>query len=306
MRTAAAFLVISVFFVSLCYGAPAPRTSVPPVPQIVSEGEPVVSPDFEMRLKGAGMNWLEIRVNQSVARAIRERKVSLEALNEYLFLMTVPNFAYRGEAGEERLGNDIMGLSGTIQTPSQTVMMELQWSELIGMGLPFTKKLTDSLLFPAAYFEKDIDFTFFVDVNALTARVGGAFENKPGMKPVYNSAQRFYRIRRDDLSCIFFVNVTNVAYEMVYTGEPFENVIKRYVAEAEFLFAVMGKYEKKIKGDKRLSYDGRYIKGENILVDRWFLHDATNGDIAEAFRFMEKVLRHEPASVVGSEKKREK
>ncbi len=306
MRKAAALFGISMFFASFVYGAPVLKTPVLPVPQTISDGDPAVPPDFEMRLKGAGRNWLEIRVNQSVARAIRERKVSLEALNEYLFLMTIPNFAYRGESGEERLGDDIMGLLGTIQTPSQTVMMELQWSEIADMGLPFTKKLTDSLLFPPAYFEKDIDFTFFVDVNALTSRVGAAFENKPGMKPVYNSAQRFYRIRRENLSCIFIVNVTNIAYEMVYTGEPFENVVKHYVAEAEFLFVVMEKYEKKIKSDKRLSYDGRYIKGENILVDLWFLYDAVNGDIAEASRFIEKVLRHEPVSVVGSEKKREK
>ncbi len=293
------------FFSLLLYGTPISQTPSLVVPRVAPAEEPVVPPDFEASLKGGGKNWLEVRVNQSIARSIRERKVSLEALNEYLFLLTIPNFAYRGDEGEERLGNDIMNLLGTIQTPSQTVMMELQWSELVAMGLPFKKKITDALLFPATYFERDIDFTFFVDMNALTARVGAAFESKPDMKPVYNSSQRFYRVRQGDLSCIFIVNIANVAYEIAYTGEPFENVMKRYVAEAEFLFTVMGQYEKKIKKDKNLEYDGRYIKGKDIFVDLWFLYSAANGNVASAKQLMEKVLQHKPVSVSGSEKKGE-
>jgi len=299
-------LLIALLSFSLILSAvpsPSDKPFFPPPSLQSSFEEPSVPSDFDKRLSGSGKNWFQIRINQSVARAIRERKVSLEALTDYLFLMTVPNFSYRGEEGEERLGTDIMNLLGTIQTPQNTVMMELQWSELITMGLPFKKKLTDALLFPTHYFPKEIDLTFFVDLNAFTARVGAAFEGKPKVTPVYNSAQRFYRLRHEDLKCLFIVNITNIAYEIVYTGEPFENIIKRYLAEADFLFSVMGRYEKKIVADNALSYDGRYIKkGKEIFVDLWFLYDTVKGDVSSATSLMERILRHEPVSVSGSEK----
>lgn len=298
-----ALITLLPFILSAVPVTPNASASPPslPLPQPLHE-EPTVPPDFDKHLSGSGKNWLQIRVNQSVARAIRERKVSLEALTDYLFLMTVPNFAYRGEDGEERLGTDIMNLLGTIRTPPDTVMMELQWSELITMGLPFKKKLTDALLFPAHYFPNEIDLTFFIDLNAFTARVGAAFEHKPKITPIYNSTQRFYRLRHEDLKCIFIVTITNLAYEIVYTGEPFENVIKRHIAEAYFLFSVMEKYEKKILADKALSYDGRYIKGKEIFVDLWFLYDKVRGDVSSAGSLMERLLRHEAVSVSGSEK----
>ena len=296
-------LSLALFFLPLS-GGPAGAAPVPPVPPAVPvvANEPSVPDDFDKRLSGSGRNWLQVRVNQSVARAIRERRASLEALTEYLFLMTVPNFAYLGEEGEERLGTDMMNLLGTIQTPQNTVMMELQWSELVTMGLPFKKKLTDALLFPAEHFAQKIDLTFFVDLNALTSRIGAAFEGRPKVTPVYNSAQRFYRLRRDDLKCIVIVNITNMAYEMVYSGEPLENILKRQLAEADFLFALMEKYEKKVLADKQLSYDGRYIKGEDIFADLWFLYDKAGGDISSGAQIMERVLWHEAVSVSGSEK----
>lgn len=282
-------------------GPAAPAAKTPPGPAPAAD-EPFVPADFDQRIKGAGRNWFQTRVNQSIARSIRERKVALESLNEYLFLMTVPNFAYRGDAGEEKLGEDMMGLLGTIKTGEEAVIMELQWTELVGMGLPFKKKLTDALVFPAGYFKSEIDLTFFVDVNTFTARVGAALGVNPKVKPVYNSQQKFYRLKRDDLQVIYIVNIPNIAYEMVYTGEPFENVIKQYLKEMEFLFALMEKYEKKLAADKALTYDGRYIKGKDIFIDLWFLHGKLNGDRAAAEALFEATLQHKPATVSGSEK----
>ncbi len=278
---------------------PAPKAPPGPVP---AADEPFVPADLDAQLKGRGLNWLQTRVNQSIARSIRERKVALESLNEYLFLMTVPNFAYRGDAGEEKLGEDMMGLLGTIKTGEEAVIMELQWAELVGMGLPFKKKLTDALVFPAGYFKSEIDLTFFVDVNTFTARVGAALGVVPKAKPVYNSQQKFYRLKRDDLQCIYIINIPNIAYEMVYTGEPFENIIKQYLKEAEFLFALMEKYEKRLAADKQLTYDGRYIKGKDIFVDLWFLHGKVKGDRASAETLFEALFKHKPVTVSGSEK----
>ncbi|HOW52468.1 MAG TPA: hypothetical protein PLV42_10555 [bacterium] len=302
-RTIIATLVF--LFTMMASGAPtgpavpAPKAVPGPAP---AADEPAVPADFDAQLKGKGLNWFQTRVNQSIARAVRERKVALESLNEYLFLMTVPNFAYRGDAGEEKLGEDMMGLLGTIKTGEEAVIMELQWAELVGMGLPFKKKLTDALVFPASYFKNEIDMTFFVDVNTFTARLGAALGVNPKAKAVYNSQQKFYRLKRDDLQVIYIVNIPNIAYEMVYTGEPFENVIKQYLKEAEFLFALMEKYEKKLTADKALTYDGRYIKGKEIFIDLWFLYGKVKGDRAAAESFIAAALQHKPVTVSGSEK----
>lgn len=298
-------LTLLFLFTVTASGAPTgpavPAPKAPPGPAPAAD-EPFVPADLDAQLKGKGLNWFQTRVNQSIARSIRERKVALESLNEYLFLMTVPNFAYRGDAGEEKLGEDMMGLLGTIKTGEEAVIMELQWAELIGMGLPFKKKLTDALVFPANYFKSEIDLTFFVDVNTFTARVGAALGVVPKAKPVYNSQQKFYRLKRDDLQCIYIINIPNIAYEMVYTGEPFENIIKQYLKEAEFLFALMEKYEKRLAADKQLTYDGRYIKGKDIFVDLWFLHGKVKGDRAAAETLFEALFKHKPVTVSGSEK----
>lgn len=282
----------------------AQPTRTPPVaPQVASlQAEPSVPADLDTRLKGAGLNWLQIRVNQSVARIIREKKVSLEELNEYLYLMAVPNFAYRGDAGEERLGNDMMGLLGTIKTEENVEIMELQWSEMAGMGLPFRKRLTDALLFPADYFKDAIDLTFFVNIQVLTARIGAAFSVRPGIKPLYNSQQKFYRLKNETLQFIYIINIPNIAYEVVYTGEPLENVIRNYLQEMDLLFPLMERYEKRIISDKTLSYDGRYIKGKNIFIDLWFLHEKVKGSRGEAEAALEKALKHQPVEISGSEK----
>lgn len=296
----------SLLIISFLYAEPAAQpTRTPPVaPQAAPlAAEPSVPADLDARLKGAGLNWLQIRVNQSVARIIREKKVSLEELNEYLYLMAVPNFAYRGDAGEEKLGTDMMGLLGTIKTEENVEIMELQWSEMAGMGLPFRKRLTDALLFPPAYFKETIDLTFFVNMHVLTARIGAAFSVRPGIKPLYNSQQKFYRLKKETLQFIYIVNIPNIAYEMVYTGEPLENVAKKYLQEMDLLFPLMERYEKRILSDKTLSYDGRYIKGKNVFIDLWFLHERVKGSVGEAEVALEKALKHQPVEVSGSEKK---
>ncbi|HNT27169.1 MAG TPA: hypothetical protein PKH10_03225 [bacterium] len=281
-----------------------PGRAVPIAPQAAPlSAEPSVPADLDARLKGAGLNWLQVRVNQSVARIIREKKVSLEELNEYLYLMAVPNFAYRGDAGEERLGNDMMGLLGTIKTGEDVEIMEMQWSEMAGMGLPFRKRIIDALLFPPDYFKDAIDLTFFVNMHVLTARIGAALSVRPGIKPLYNSQQKFYRLKKESLQFIYIVNIPNVAYEMVYTGEPLENVIKKYLQEVDLLFPLLERYEKRILSDKTLSYDGRYVKGKNVFIDLWFLHERIKGSAGEAEALLEKALKHQPVEVSGSEKK---
>ena len=73
--------------------------------------------------------------------------------------------------------------------------------------------------------------------------------------------------------------------------------------EAQFLHEVLQKHEKSIVEDKKLEFDGRYIRGKDIMIDLWFLPSNTKMDKVQAEKILKKALKHQPVKVTGSEKK---
>lgn len=258
--------------------------------------------DFEKKLESSSMNWMEKKVNEAIGRAVTSKKAVIDEICEYIFIQVIPNFAYATGKGEEQLGDDLMLMLGKIKTSNDAVIQELSWSQLQQMGLPFKKKLSNSLLVAPEHMKNDIDVTFFVEMNALTNKVFNTFQQNKEYQAIYNSEQRFYRIKAGDLKLFYMIFVPNLSYEIVFTGEPFENVIKNYLDELKLLFSVMKKFEKKIIADKALDYDGRYIKGKDIFVDMWFFNSFIKDKGLNADNIMQDILAKKPIHIGGNEK----
>jgi hypothetical protein len=274
-----------------------------PVPPVVTLPE-----NYEELVKSSSGNVMEKRINIIVGEAITKGKVVLEKVNDILFAQVVPNFAYSDEAGEERLGEDLIAIlqSNKMEAPRSAQFMNLDYRELMLMKLPFKKKLIDSMVIGADKFDLSLDLTFFVNMNALTNSVYNALKNINEFTTVYNSSEKYYRTKFADSNLLFLVRIPNIAYELIYTGELFENIISAQIKEALFLKNVMKDFEKQIEKDKELKFDGRYIKGKNISIDLWFLAGETGMDIEKGKAVIQKALRHEPVELTGNEKKKDK
>ena len=219
----------------------------------------------------------------------------------------ISNFAYSDENGEERLGEDLMKIlnSGQIAATGNSQFMSLDYLEMKMMGLPFKKRLVDSLVLGADKFDLSISLTFFININKLTNMVLNSLENIKDFKPIFNQAEKFYRTKFADSKMLYFIRIPNIAYEIAYTGELYENIIGREIKEALFIHDAIKDSEKKIEKDPLLSYDGRYIKGvkdDKILIDLWFLPQKTAMNREEAAKIIGKAIKHEPVRISGNEK----
>jgi len=288
-----------------------------PVPPVVTLPE-----NYEELVKSSSGNVMEKRINIIVGEAITKGKVVLEKVNDILFAQVVPNFAYADDNGEERLGEDLIAIlqSNKMEAPRSAQFMNLDYRELMLMKLPFKKRLIDSMVIGADKFDLSLDLTFFVNMNALTNSVYNALRNIKEFTTVYNSAlrnikefttvynssEKYYRTKFDDSNLLFLVRIPNVAYELVYTGELFENIISAQIKEALFLKNVIKDFEKQIEKDKELKFDGRYIKGKDISIDLWFLAVETEMNVEKGKDFIRKALKHESVNVTGSEKKKDR
>ncbi|HPA57377.1 MAG TPA: hypothetical protein PLX56_00605 [bacterium] len=274
-----------------------------PVPPVVTLPE-----NYEELVKSSSGNVMEKRINIIVGEAITKGKVVLEKVNDILFAQVVPNFAYADDSGEERLGEDLIAIlqSNKMEAPRSAQFMNLDYRELMLMKLPFKKRLVDSMVIGADKFDLSLDLTFFVNMNALTNSVYNALRNIKEFTTVYNSSEKYYRTKFDDSNLLFLVRIPNVAYELVYTGELFENIISAQIKEALFLKNVIKDFEKQIEKDKELKFDGRYIKGKDISIDLWFLAVETEMNVEKGKDFIRKALKHESVNVTGSEKKKDR
>jgi len=274
-----------------------------PVPPVVTLPE-----NYEELVKSSSGNVMEKRINIIVGEAITKGKVVLEKVNDILFAQVVPNFAYADDNGEERLGEDLIAIlqSNKMEAPRSAQFMNLDYRELMLMKLPFKKRLIDSMVIGADKFDLSLDLTFFVNMNALTNSVYNALRNIKEFTTVYNSSEKYYRTKFDDSNLLFLVRIPNVAYELVYTGELFENIISAQIKEALFLKNVIKDFEKQIEKDKELKFDGRYIKGKDISIDLWFLAVETEMNVEKGKDFIRKALKHESVNVTGSEKKKDR
>ncbi len=274
-----------------------------PVPPVVTLPE-----NYEELVKSSSGNVMEKRINIIVGEAITKGKVVLEKVNDILFAQVVPNFAYADDNGEERLGEDLIAIlqSNKMEAPRSAQFMNLDYRELMLMKLPFKKRLIDSMVIGADKFDLSLDLTFFVNMNALTNGVYNALRNIKEFTTVYNSSEKYYRTKFDDSNLLFLVRIPNVAYELVYTGELFENIISAQIKEALFLKNVIKDFEKQIEKDKELKFDGRYIKGKDISIDLWFLAVETEMNVEKGKDFIRKALKHESVNVTGSEKKKDR
>ncbi|HPG35307.1 MAG TPA: hypothetical protein PLG63_03140 [bacterium] len=274
-----------------------------PVPPVVTLPE-----NYEELVKSSSGNVMEKRINIIVGEAITKGKVVLEKVNDILFAQVVPNFAYADDNGEERLGEDLIAIlqSNKMEAPRSAQFMNLDYRELMLMKLPFKKRLVDSMVIGADKFDLSLDLTFFVNMNALTNSVYNALRNIKEFTTVYNSSEKYYRTKFDDSNLLFLVRIPNVAYELVYTGELFENIISAQIKEALFLKNVIKDFEKQIEKDKELKFDGRYIKGKDISIDLWFLAVETEMNVEKGKDFIRKALKHESVNVTGSEKKKDR
>jgi len=271
----------------------------PPIPKLVT-----LPADYDQKVKASDTNWMEKEINYLVGDAVKKSSVVMKKISDILIVQVVPNYAYIGMEGEEKLGEDLAEIlnSGSLKVPSGTKLMNFIYSELLFMKLPFKKRLIDSMVIGADKFPASIDITFFVNVNVLTKKIFNSLDNIAEIKPIYNSAKKYYRASFKDSKLLYLIYIPNMAYEIAYTGITFENVLGKYVKEARFLHEILKNYEKKIDSDKNLSFDGRYIKGKDIMIDLWFLPVSTKLDKTKAQEIFEKALKHKPVTVSGSEK----
>lgn len=274
-----------------------------PVPPVV-----ILPENYEELVKSSTGNVMEKRINIIVGEAITKGKVVLEKVNDILFAQVVPNFAYADDSGEERLGEDLVAIlqSNKMEAPRSAQFMNLDYRELMMMKLPFKKRLIDSMVIGADKFDLSLDLTFFVNMNALTNSVYNSLKNIKEFTTVYNSSEKYYRTKFEGSNLLFLVRIPNIAYELVYTGELFENIISAQIKEAIFLKNVMKDLEKLIEKDKELKFDGRYIKGKNISIDLWFMAGETGMDVEKGKAIVQKALRHESVELTGSEKKKDR
>lgn len=272
-----------------------------PVPPVVT-----LPADYAEKIKNSKGNSMEKKIDELVGKAISSNHVVIEQINDFMFVQVVPNFAYADEGGEERLGEDLMAIinSGKISSSANSQFMSLDYIEMQMMGLPFKKRLIDDLVIGADKFDLSLSLTFFININKLTNLTLGSLENIKDLKPLFNHAEKFYRTKFEDSKMLYFVRIPNIAYEIAYTGELFENIISNQIKEALFIHDVIRNHEKKIEKDALLSFDGRYIKSKDgkVSLDLWFLPQKTALDRKKADELLLKALRHEPVKVSGNEK----
>lgn len=301
---------ISFIFLILFFGFISAQEPLPenlemrqlPVPPMVE-----LPANYDELIKNSKGNQQEKKIDEIIGKAIKTSHVVIEKLNDFIFLQVVPNFAYADENGEERLGEDLMKIlhSGKISASENSQFMSLDFTEMRMMGLPFKRRVVDNLVLGADKFDLSISLTFFINMNKLTNMVLNSLENIKDFKPVFNQAEKFYRTKFADSTMLYFVRIPNIAYEIAYTGELYENVIGKQIKEALFIHDAIKNAEKKIDKDPLLSFDGRYIKGvknDKISIDLWFLPQKTGMNREEAAKIIEKALKHEPVKISGSEK----
>ena len=263
--------------------------------------------NYDELIKNSKGNSMEKKIDEIIGKALKSSHVVIETLNDFMFLQVVPNFAYADEKGEERLGEDLMEIlhSGKISASANSQFMSLDYTEMRMMGLPFKRKVVDNLVLGADKFDLSISLTFFINMNKLTNMVLGSLENVKDFKPVFNQAEKFYRAKFADSKMLYFIRIPNIAYEIAYTGELYENIIAKNIKEAQFIHDAIKNVEKKIEKDPLLSFDGRYIKGvknDKILIDLWFLPEKTAMNQTEAAKIIAKAIKHEPVNISGNEK----
>ena len=273
-----------------------------PVPPMVE-----LPANYDELIKNSKGNQQEKKIDEIIGQAIKTSHVVIEKLSDFIFLQVVPNFAYADENGEERLGEDLMKIlhSGKISASENSQFMSLDFTEMRMMGLPFKRRVVDNLVLGAEKFDLSISLTFFINMNKLTNMVLNSLENIKDFKPVFNQAEKFYRAKFADSKMLYFIRIPNIAYEIAYTGELYENIIAKEIKEALFIHDAIKNAEKKIEKDPLLSFDGRYIKGvknDKISIDLWFLPEQTAMNKEEAAKIIEKALKHEAVKVSGSEK----
>lgn len=291
-------LIFSAFLTSVSLSGDDKPVQMPVLPAVT------LPDNYEALVKGSSGNWMEKRINEIVGLAVSGNSVVIEKINDMFFLQVVPNYAYSDEGGEERLGEDLMRIlqANRFEAPRSAQFMNLDYSQLVEMKLPFRKKLVDSMIIGADKFKLSISITFFANMNAVTNAVFNSLSNIKEFTPVYNSTEKYYRTKFGDSKLLYLVRVPNLVYEIVYTGEMFETVMAAKVKEAVFLNAALKDFEAGIAKDKDLSFDGRYIKGPDIMIDMWFLAENTAFDLQKAKSLISKALKHEAVKVSGSEK----
>ena len=299
------------FFFLLCFGTLL--SAQEPLPENLEMRQLPVAPvvelpaNYDELIKNSKGNQQEKKIDEIIGKALKSSHVVIETLNDFMFLQVVPNFAYADEKGEERLGEDLMEIlhSGKISASANSQFMSLDYTEMRMMGLPFKRKVVDNLVLGADKFDLSISLTFFINMNKLTNMVLSSLENVKDFKPVFNQAEKFYRAKFADSKMLYFIRIPNIAYEIAYTGELYENIVAKNIKEALFIHDAIKNVEKKIEKDPLLSFDGRYIKGvknDKILIDLWFLPEKTAMNQAEAAKIITKALKHEPVNISGSEK----
>jgi len=306
MKKISLFLSFFAFFFSSVFAdAPLPsglevrQLPVPPVVELPA--------NYDELVKNSKGNSMEKKIDEIIGTSIKTSHVVIEKLNDFIYLQVVPNFAYSDEGGEERLGEDLMKIlhSGKISASDNSQFMSLDYTEMKLMGLPFKRKVVDSLVLEADKFDLSISLTFFININKLTNMVLNSLENIKDFKPVFNQSEKFYRTKFENSKTLYFIRIPNIAYEIAYTGELYENVISKQIKEALFIYNAIKNVEKKIEKDPLLSFDGRYLKSvkdDKISVDLWFLPQKTAMNAAEAEKIIGKVMKHEAVKISGSEK----
>lgn len=296
------FVLIFSNFLSVSILYSQENISLPPLPE-----EVILPTNYDELVKKSSGNLMEKRVDKIVGQALAKGGVVIEKVNDFLFLQVIPNYAYADERGEERLGEDLMAIlrSGKIEAPRNSQFMNLNYQEMEAMGLPFKKKLIDSLVIGADKFDDSISLTFFININKLTNMTLNSLENAKDFKAVYNQSEKYYRTKFKDSKLLYFIRIPNMAYEIAYTGELFETVISKYIKEALFLKETLKDFERAIVKDEKLAFDGRYIKskmGGDVLIDLWFLPEKTDLNLKKGREIMIKALRHEKITISGNEK----
>ena len=299
------FLLFFLFFGFISAQEPLPENLEMrqlPLPPMVE-----LPANYDELIKNSKGNQQEKKIDEIIGKAIKTSHVVIEKLNDFMFLQAVPNFAYSDEHGEERLGEDLMEIlhSGKITATENSQFMSLDFTEMRMMGLPFKKRVIDDLVLGADKFDLSISLTFFINMNKLTNMVLNSLENIKDFKPLFNQAEKFYRTKFEGSKMLYFIRIPNIAYEIAYTGELYENIIAQNIKEAQFIHDAIKNVEGKIEKDPLLSFDGRYIKGvknDKILIDLWFLPQKTAMNKAEAEKIISKALKHEPVNVSGNEK----
>lgn len=275
---------------------PSRKMPVPPV---------VTLPDnYNELVRNSTGNWMEKKINEIVGMALSQNMVVIEKISDLLFLQVIPNYAYSDDKGEERLGEDLVRIlqANKFEAPRSAQFMNLDYSQLVEMKLPFKKRLLDSMVIGADKFDLSISITFFANMNAITNSVFNSLSNIKEFTTVYNSSEKYYRTKFENSKLLYLVHIPNIVYEIVYTGEMFETVISAKIKEAIFLKNVLKDIEPLIEKDTALSFDGRYIKGKDIMIDMWFIAGNTGFDIEKAKALLSKALKHEAVKVSGSEK----